>query len=132
MPDLFGDIQPLRAALDYDVERQNVLVSNVAHVDTPGYIPRDLARVNGTNFAAELRVALAKTQPGHLEAQGPGVSVGRVFEDRTAGTGNDQNFVSLDREAAKVAANQIHYDVVSVLVAGELADLALAANDGKG
>ena len=57
---------------------------------------------------------------------------GRVFEDPTAGAGNDRNFVSLDREAAKVAANQVRYDVISTLVAAELGDLSYAANDGHG
>ena len=46
---------------------------------------------------------------------------GRVFEDPSAGAGNDGNFVSLDREAAKVAANQVRYDVVSAIVLGRAA-----------
>jgi len=109
-----------------------VLSSNVAHVDTPGYVPRDLARVEPAGFAGELRVAIEKTQPGHLTAYGPGASAGRVFEDPTAGAGADKNSVSLDREAAKVAANHVRYDVVTTLVTAELAQLAFAANDGKG
>lgn len=130
--DLFQEIQPLRASLDYHLERQNILTANVANVDTPGYIPRDLQRVDQTSFAAELRMALQKTQPGHLPGGGASATTGRVVDDTTAGCGNDGNFVSLDREAAKVASNQLRYDIVSTLIAGELADLALAANDGKG
>jgi flagellar basal-body rod protein FlgB len=131
--DLFGFIQPLHASLDYHLERHNILASNVAHIDTPGYVPRDLARVPELpGFAGQLRVAIEKTQPGHLTAYGPGASAGRVFEDPTAGGGADKNFVSLDREAAKVAANHVRYDVVSTLVTAELAQLTFAANDGKG
>jgi len=44
----------------------------------------------------------------------------------------DGNFVSLDREAAKVAANQSRYDVVATLVTSELASLSFAASDGRG
>jgi flagellar basal-body rod protein FlgB len=130
--DLFAIIQPLHQSLDYHLERHNVLSSNVAHVDTPGYVPRDLARVDTTGFAGELRVAIEKTQPGHLTAYGPGASAGRVFEDPTAGAGADKNSVSLDREASKVAANHVRYDVVTTLVTAELAQLAFAASDGKG
>lgn len=130
--DLFAFIQPLHDSLDYHLERHNILSSNVAHVDTPGYVPRDLARVEEPGFASELRVAIEKTQPGHLTAYGPGASAGRVFEDPTAGGGHDKNFVSLDREAAKVAANHVRYDVVSTLVTAELAQLSFAASDGKG
>ena len=54
MADLFASIQPLHAALDYHLERHSVLASNVAHVDTPGYKPSDLARVDATD-GTELR-----------------------------------------------------------------------------
>jgi len=128
--DLFAHLQPLHQALDYHLERHNVLVSNVSNVDTPGYVPRDLARVEG--FAGVLQVTLNRTNTGHIAIPESGVPVtGRVFDDPTAGAGNDRNFVSLDREASKVAANHIRYDVVSTLVAAQLADLAFAAGDGR-
>jgi flagellar basal-body rod protein FlgB len=131
--DLFKSIGPLHAALDYHFERHNLLASNVAHVDTPGYVPRDIERVDGAPFQNQLEVALAKTDNGHLAGALPaGVSSGRVFEDPSGGAGNDLNYVSLDREAAKLAANQIRYDVSSTLASAELAQLAYAANDGKG
>jgi flagellar basal-body rod protein FlgB len=131
--DLFSVIEPLHAALDYHLERHNVLASNVAHVDTPGYVPRDIARVETPTFQRELAVALARTNESHLAGAAPAVVVtGRVFEDPAAGAGNDKNFVSLDREAAKLAANQIRYDVASTLATAELAQLAYAAGDAKG
>jgi flagellar basal-body rod protein FlgB len=131
--DLFSVIQPLHAALDYHLERHNVLTSNVAHVDTPGYVPRDLARVDGSTFESTLSVAMARTNEGHLAgAPTMTVTAGHVFEDPSAGAGNDKNFVSLDREAAKLAANQIRYDVASTLASSELAQLAYAAGDARG
>jgi len=132
--DLFSVIQPLHDALDYHLERHNVLASNVAHVDTPGYVPRDLARVEGpASFEATLSVAMARTHEGHLAgAPTMTATTGRVFDDPSAGAGNDKNFVSLDREAAKLAANQIRYDVASTLATSELAQLAYAAGDARG
>jgi flagellar basal-body rod protein FlgB len=127
--DLFSEIRPLHQALDYHLERHNVLVSNVSNVDTPNYVPRDLARVEG--FNGVLQVTLNRTNASHIALPEAGAPVtGRVFEDPTAGAGNDKNFVSLDREAAKVAANQVRYDVISTLVAAQLGDLSFAANDG--
>ena len=55
-----------------------------------------------------------------------------MFEDTSAGVGNDGNYVSLDREAAKVAANQLRYDTVSAIVSAELRQLHFAASDAKG
>lgn len=134
MSDLFNGIAPLHQALDFHLERHSVLSSNVAHVDTPGYKPTDLARVEDVDFNSVFGVELAKTQPGHLPgAEGTtGLLHGRVFEDLSAGVGNDGNYVSLDREAAKVAANQLRYDTVSAIVSAELRQLHFAAADAKG
>jgi flagellar basal-body rod protein FlgB len=129
---------PLHAALDYHLERHNVLSSNIAHVDTPGYKPKDLARVEEGSFDHVLGVTMERTSAAHLSTggdsamSGSGVDeVGRVFTDATAGGGADGNYVSLEREAGKLATNQIRYDIVSVLVSSELKGLLWAANDGK-
>jgi flagellar basal-body rod protein FlgB len=139
MADLFASIQPLHAALDYHLERHSVLASNVAHVDTPGFKPNDLARVetmDGTSFEGALGVAMQRTNPGHLgvggAADGASELEGRTFQDLSAGVGNDGNYVSLDREAAKVASNQMRYDVVSAIVSAELRGMHFAATDAKG
>jgi flagellar basal-body rod protein FlgB len=131
--DLFAGVTPFHAALDYHLERQNVLASNIAHVDTPGFRPKDLERVEGDSFGQVLSVAMDRTNPAHLAgvAGGGAPEVGRVFTDATAGGGADGNFVSLEREAGKLATNQVRYDIVSTLISSELHGLLWAANDGK-
>lgn len=112
-----------------------MLASNVAHIDTPGFKPSDLERVaqNGS-FASVLGVAMERTDPMHLVSEGASEpsQVGRVFQDLSAGAGNDGNYVSLDREAAKLAANHLRFDVVSAIVSAELRQLHFAASDAKG
>ncbi len=137
MADLFASIQPLHSALDYHLERHSVLASNIAHVDTPGFKPNDLARVeatDGASFEGALNVAMKRTNEAHLSAGNEGAAdlEGRTFQDLSAGVGNDGNFVSLDREAAKVASNQLRYDVVSAIVSAELRGMHFAATDAKG
>ena len=137
MADLFASIQPLHNALDFHLERHSVLASNVAHVDTPGYKPNDLARVDttdGTSFDGALNLAMQRTNAAHLAvngADGGNGLEGRTFQDLSAGVGNDGNYVSLDREAAKVASNQLRYDVVSAIVSAELRGMHFAASDAK-
>jgi flagellar basal-body rod protein FlgB len=129
---MFAGVDSFRAALDYHIERHNVLSSNIAHVDTPGYVPRDVERVQALNFPDALHVAMARTQSAHIAPLSQGMpSTGRLFADRTAGGGNDNNYVSLDREAAKLAANQIRYDVLTAMVTGKLSSLAWAAGDAR-
>jgi flagellar basal-body rod protein FlgB len=130
--DIFSAIAPLQSALDYHMDRHNVLSSNIAHVDTPGYKPSDLARVESTDFSQVLGVAMERTNAAHMAA-GAGVAEpnGMVFQDLTSGAGNDGNYVSLDREAAKLASNHIRFDVVSSVVSAELRQLSYAARDGR-
>lgn len=119
-------------ALDYHLERHNLLASNVAHVDTPRYKPVDLARTTATPFAEVFQVALSRTNEGHMDVSSAQATNGRVFTDVSAGGGADGNFVSLDREAAKLTANQLRYDIVSVVVSSKLQGLSKAARDMKG
>ncbi len=129
--DLFASIAPLNVAMDYHLERHNVLASNIAHVDTPGFRPKDMARVEG--FDAVFGVALQRTSERHLLGGAVGTpTIGRVFDDPTAGAGNDGNYVSIDREASKIAANHLRYDVTSAIVQAELRQLRFAANDARG
>lgn len=135
MSDLFGAVGSLHAALDYHLERHTVLASNIAHVDTPGYHPHDLRRVDpAQSFDSALNVAMERTNGAHFQLPNAGAAAleGRIFQDNSAGAGNDGNYVSLDREAAKVAANQLRYDVVSAVVSAELSQLRYAASDAKG
>lgn len=129
---LIDSVEHLRGALDYHLSRHNLLASNLAHIDTPGYRPVDLER-GGTSFSGALQVALETTHAGHLSSrtQASGAVPARVIEDPGAAGGRDGNGVDLDREAVKIATNQLRYDVIAQLASSQLASLAWAANDGR-
>ena len=86
------------------------------------------------SFDSVMSVAMRRTDGAHFQTPNADAAAldGRIFEDLSAGAGNDGNYVSLDREAAKVAANQLRYDVVSAVVSAELRQLSYAATDAKG
>jgi len=131
---LLDSVENLRGALDYHLERHNVLVSNLAQAETPGYKPVDLER----GFDGAMQVALAATDPSHVGTPvTPGASAAvapsfRVIEDPTAKAGADGNAVDLDREAVKISTNQMRYDMLAQLASSELQTLGWAASDGKG
>ncbi len=131
MANLFPHVAPLSQALDFHLERHNLLAANIAHVDTPRYKPNDLARVGDPQFAEVMSVAMQRTHQRHLSVGKADPTLGRVFQDLSAGGGADGNYVSLDREAGKLAANRLRYDIVSVLVKSQLSSLIKAAGDGK-
>ena len=125
---LLDSVEQLRVGLDYHLARHNLLTSNLAHVDTPGYKPKDLERRAG--FEGALSAALTATDERHLGA-GVKDSGFKVITDKGAPPGLDGNSVSIDRESVKIAANNIRYETISALVADELSGLTWAANDGR-
>lgn len=134
---LLDGVENLRGALDYHLERHNLLASNLAHIDTPGYKPVDLERTG--SFAGELQVAM--TSEGHMAGSssgtagiaGPGgkSAHGKIIEDPGSDAGGDNNGVDLDREAVKIASNQMRYDMIAQLASSELQGLEWAASDGR-
>jgi flagellar basal-body rod protein FlgB len=124
---LLDNVERLRTGLDYHLQRHNVLVSNLAQAETPGYKPVDLTR---NDFEGQMNVALAATGPAHVGAGAtdPGF---RIAEDTEAKAGADGNAVDIDREAIKISSNQMRYDMLAQLASSELSGLEWAANDGK-
>jgi flagellar basal-body rod protein FlgB len=127
-----GITAPLEQALDYHMSRHNLLSANLAHVDTPGYKAQELYRERRVDFDEVLgaRIAAAGHQP-HVGSDGRDGPGWRVAVDPNAPVRADGNGVDLDREAVKIAANNLRYDAVATLVQGELAMLDYAARDGR-
>ncbi|MBX3186761.1 MAG: hypothetical protein KF819_07085 [Labilithrix sp.] len=126
---LLKGVEQLRVGLDYHLARHNVLVSNLAQAQTPGYKPVDLAR---SDFGGEMQVALAATAPGHVGVASTGGPSFAVIDDpHAAASSADGNAVDIDREAVKISTNQVRYDMLAQLASSELASLAWAAGDGR-
>ena len=125
---VLGGITPLHEALDYHLARHNLLTSNLAHVDTPQYKAQELYRAD--SFEGVLEVQMSATEPGHLGASNRPEGW-RVDLDPYAPVGADGNSVSLDREAVKVASNNIRYDAVTTMIAGRLESLLWASRDAR-
>jgi flagellar basal-body rod protein FlgB len=125
---LIDNVEHLKTGLDYHLARHNLLASNLAHLDTPGYTAVDLTR--GSQFEGAMHVALATTSAGHIESATQTNQGFHVVNDPQAG-GADGNGVDLDKETVKIASNQLRYDMLAQLASSELSGLEWAANDGK-
>ncbi|HWQ54067.1 MAG TPA: flagellar basal body protein [Bryobacteraceae bacterium] len=93
--------------------RQQLVASNIANADTPGYKTRDL------DFQSEFRNA--------LEAGGTPT----IREVDSLPVKNDGNNVSIDREARLLAENALRFNVASNLLRGELRMVKMAIAEGK-
>ncbi|MGE0787569.1 MAG: flagellar basal body rod protein FlgB [Sandaracinaceae bacterium] len=129
MTALFHSVGISHRALDYHLERHNVLASNVANVDTPGFRPLELVREDAPGDSGEM--PLAATAPGHIGGHGHAEAFRMAeSEERVINPGNDGNAVSLEREMSKVATNQLRYEGAIKIVRSQLGLLRYAANDG--
>ncbi|MBK09244.1 MAG: flagellar basal body rod protein FlgB [Cobetia sp.] len=119
-------------ALDLRAERQQVLATNIANADTPGYLARDidfsatLAKATAGNAAAG-PLALNTTQAGHQAASGAGLSLGADLLYRVPTQPSlDGNTVDMDVERVNFADNSLHYEASLELLTGKIQGLRLA------
>jgi flagellar basal-body rod protein FlgB len=130
MSDMFRNVDRMRSALDYHVSRHNVLSSNIANAETPGFKPLELIRETSKDAPNNLRMEV--TSEGHVGAVNPGAEDYETREDRTAAAGANGNAVSLEHEMSKLAANDIRFEGAVKIVSHQLGMLRYAANDGSG
>ena len=98
--------------LSYLSQRQEVIASNIANADTPGYLTRDV------EMPADFSSALFD-------------ATGAVVEAPNLITRNDGNNVSMDREARLLSDNSLKFNIVTQLIRGELKGIRSAIDEGR-
>jgi len=90
--------------LRYSNERNKVLASNIANVDTPFYKTKDIAfpQVLGTEMS------LATTDAKHLGGSGSAGTIGQPEPVESQSWG-DKNNVEMDSEMAKMTENGLFF-----------------------
>lgn len=108
----------LGRVMDMQLQRQNVIMSNIANVNTPKYKPREL------EFEAELQAALnlgsmgkvTRTDESHMPIAFDPNSFGPEWYKRfTPRDVHGEDRVNLDKEMVKMTKNNLHYTALSQL-----------------
>ena len=127
--------QTLENTLNHRLQKQKVIVGNVANALTPGY------RALGYEFEGQLQKSIDRsrknqmfaTDPSHFRGQGI-MGEGNIKADLhvkpTESIGNDGNTVDADREMADLAENQILYNFTVEVLNRRLAMLRYGINGG--
>ncbi len=97
--------------LSYLTQRQEVIASNIANADTPGYQTRDV------EMPADFSSALVDASDAVVEA--PGLP-----------SRNDGNNVSIDREARLLSDNSLKFNLAVQLIRGQLKSIGSAIREG--
>lgn len=109
--------ESLARALDLRTESQNIIASNIANADTPGYQAEEL----------DFEKALGKA----IDADGEVSRVrGEVHRQLNNVVREDGNTVDRDAEMVSLSQNQLLYDAAADLVKKKLALLKYSISEG--
>jgi len=134
---LYGNTLNIAAqALNLRSRRHELIVSNLANADTPGYksfdlmVEESLQKQSGATNGLEVKI----THPGHLpaaRAAGPTIRPNIIRTPETDNLRGDGNTVDMDREMSNLAANQLLYRVSAQIVAKKFEGLKHVISGGK-
>ena len=135
MKSLFeSDLGLMGKVLDMQLQRQNVVSSNMANVKTPGYKARSL------NFEDELQAALGldakgrmsrtdqKHMPAVFDPKGFGPEWERAFKPRII---HGEDRVDLDKEMSIMAKTNLHYSALTSVIRSRFEGLRNIITEGQ-
>lgn len=127
-------IGALNTSLNLRLANQNVISSNIANADTPGY------KAKAMEFESALRDALGvgrkvspeETNPRHIAPHATDPVHPEIYDDPNGVESLDGNTVDRAAEMAKLAENQLLYDASTEMLKRKLGMLKYAITEGGG
>ena len=136
MSDLFDKTtNGLASAINFRNLRGNLISSNIANAETPGYKAKKLDFEAALSRAMDIEGLRAQgaSEPGHF-APGSG-SIARVradvYDNPDVNISNDGNTVDMEKEMAALNENTIMYKAALELINKKLGALKYAVTEGR-
>lgn len=117
-------------------QRQEILASNIANADTPGYLARDI------DFSSQLKKAVDKSQPAmapltltmttqrHISATAPAMHNNELLYRVPDQPSADGNTVDMDRERVNFVDNNIKYQSSLTMLGSEIKNMMNVISQG--
>ena len=105
--------------MDMQLQRQNVVMGNVANVKTPGYKPlelefeKELQSALNMDARGKLSRANMEHMPAAFDPEGFGPEWNKAFKPRTI---HGEDRVNLDKEMTKMAKATLQYNTLTTVV----------------
>lgn len=127
-------IGALNTSLNVRLLNQNVIGSNIANADTPGYKAKavDFEEAFRTALQTGDRLQMEASDSDHIVPQSQDPIHPVVFDDPNGVESLDGNTVDRSKEMAKMAENQILYDSSVELMKKKLGMVRYAISEGGG
>jgi flagellar basal-body rod protein FlgB len=131
----FFHSQTLDAASAYMTrlsQRQQIVASNLANFDTPGYKTKDISfHATIQELLSDNSMTLRTTRPEHSGEWTSIAPQAPIFDVPGLPTGDDLNNVDLDKEMMKLSETAFGYSLMSQIVRGKLRTIASSINEGR-
>ncbi len=124
----------LQKVLDLRSRNQEIISSNIANAETPGYSAKSF------EFEDQLKSAMREgglrpvtTNPRHMAITPAHLDQiqGRIVVEKDKTGIGDKNSVNVDKEMVKLSKNEILYEAAVTMLKKKLSILKYAANDGR-
>lgn len=129
-----AQVDLLSKVMDMQLQRQNVIASNLANMETPNYKPRELEFEEELQKALglDMRGTMATTRAGHIPTMFSAETFTpewfKQFKPRQI---HGEDRVNLDKEMAKHAKNQLHYTALAQVMQKNFEGLSTLIQDAK-
>ncbi len=127
-------IGALNTSLNLRLMNQNVISSNIANADTPGYKAQTMEFEGALRQALQLSDELAPeaTDPRHIAPSDTDAINPEIYDDPNGVESLDGNTVDRSKEMANMAENQLMYDASTELLKKKLGMLKYGVTEGGG
>jgi flagellar basal-body rod protein FlgB len=124
----------LAASLNFRTLRENIVSSNIANAETPGYKAKIMDFEDALARAIDLEGLNAEMapDPDHFAMGRGAISRARadVYDNPEGNVTNDQNTVDMERELATLQENSLLYKAATELINKKLGALRYAVTEG--
>ena len=114
-------------------QRQEIVASNLANIDTPGYKTKDISfHASMNELLNEHSGRMRTTRERHIEAAPFGPYMDRVFEPKGLIERTDKNNVDIDGEMRKMSETSFGHSMMTRMLRGKYSNLSTSINEGRG
>ena len=132
--DFFQDqtVNAMEAYMTRLSQRQQIVASNLANIDTPGFKTKDISfHATMQELLSENAIGLRTERPEHSQGSVQFRPQAQAFEVQGLPSRADQNNVDLDREMLKLGETSFSYSLITQMLRGKFHTIASSINEGK-
>ncbi|MBI5559356.1 MAG: flagellar basal body rod protein FlgB [Deltaproteobacteria bacterium] len=118
-----GSMRNMEQALNLRSERQGLIQSNIANMETPGYTVQDFSFAKAMETATRNQGTLSKTHRKHIDLDPVAVTQSLEFS-------REKRPVDLDEEMVKLSENQLMYEAAAGMIGKKMDGLKYAIDEG--